>query len=200
MNESLFFVLLVVIVLIFLLAVPILLYEGLRKIRDPVPLRLPLLLSVIVLLVLAVILQLGLISNNDVLAGTLEMAALMLLVITLAVITPFPPFEKKIRIDPPWSLFPLLSLAGAYLLFIASVGESKAGGPLSWFTPLLPLTGWILDDAAAALHVQDIVYSPGLPLYTILLIFGLYLEVFIIAGLFYALLALLSRVPGAKEE
>jgi len=199
MNESLFFVLLVVIVLIFLLAVPILLYEGLKKIRDPVPLRFPLLLSGIVLLVLAGILRSGLIGTVDVLTGTLGMAALMLLVIALAVITPFSPFEKKIRIDPAWSLFPLLSLAGAYLLFIASVGESRAGGPLSWFTPLLPLTGWILDDTATVLHVKDIVYAPG-PLYTFLLTAGLYLEVFIVAGLFYALLALLSRVPGAKEE
>ncbi|MFA4848733.1 MAG: hypothetical protein WC626_03320 [Methanoregula sp.] len=197
MNETLFFILLVMIVLIFLLAVPALLYAGLKKIADPVPLWLPLLLSGIVLLVLAGSLQFRVINNSDVLLETLEMAILMLLVITLAVISPFPPFEKKIRIDPPIAIFPLLSLVGVYLLFLASLGESLEGGPLSWFSPLLPLTGWILDGAAASLHIQDIVYAPGLQMHTILLATGLYLEVFIIAGLFYALLSVL---PRAKDE
>jgi len=197
MNETLFFLLLLVIGLIFLLAVPALIYAGLKKITDPVPLWLPLLLSGIVLLVQAGSLQLGIFNNSDVLAETLVVAVLMLLVITLAVISPFPPFEKKIRIDPPWSLFPLLSFAGAYLLFLASTGESMEGGPLPWFSPLLPLNGWVLDDTAAALHVQDIVYAPGLQIHTILLAAGLYMEVFIIAGLFYALLSVL---PKAKNE
>jgi len=193
MNETLFFILLVIIVLAFLLAVPALLYAGLKKIASPVPLWLPLILSGIVL---AVSVQPGVINTGDVLAGSLVMATIMLLVISLAVISPFPPFEKRIAIDSG-AVFPLLSLAGAYLLFLASLGESLEGGPLPWFSPLLPLTGWILDGAAAVFHVQDIVYAPGLPIHTILLAVGLYLEVFIIAALFYALLSVL---PRAKNE
>jgi len=197
MDPTLFFVLLVVIVLIFVLAVPALLYAGLKRIANPVPLRLPLLVSGLVVLVLAGILQAGIFGGGDTLAVTLVLATLMLLVMVLAVISPFPYFEKKIRVDPPWAVFPLISFVGAYLLFLTTMGESKEGGPLNEFSLLLPFTGWILDGAASLLHLGDVVYSSALQVHTILLIIGYYLEVFIFAGLFYLVM---SVVPKAKNE
>lgn len=157
MDETLFFILLVVIVLFFVTAAPFLLYAGIRKISTPAPMWIPLVLSVLSLLLFAVFLQLKILNTGDVLIDTLIYAVFLLLVIVLGVISAFPPFEKKIRIDPPWSIFPLLVLVGTYFLFIASLGESKEGGPLPWFSPLLPLTGWIIDDVTTIFHAGDLV-------------------------------------------
>jgi len=177
--------------LIFILIVPTILYAGLRKIADPVPHWLPTLLAVFVLLVIEGILQLNVIGHGNSMVGTLVMFSLMLLLTSLAVISPYLWFGKKIGIVRPWLIFTLLSFIGVALLFWSTLGESREGGPLPQFTLLLPLTGWILDGFAAILHIQEIVYSAALPVHTLLLAGGLYLEVFIIAGLFYALLTML---------
>jgi hypothetical protein len=182
---------------IFILIVPALLYAGFRKLANPVPLHLPLILAFLVLLVMAGILMFRIFPEPSSMAGTLVSFALMLLLTSLAVITPFFWIGNRTGIDRPWFIFSLLSFIGVGLMFLSTMGESREGGPLPQFFLLLPLTGWILDGFAAILHVQEIVYAPGLQIHTLLLAVGLYLEVFIIAGLFYALLSVL---PKAKNE
>ena len=199
MYSGVFYILLAVITLIFIFAVPVLLYLGLRKIANPVPLWLPLFISGLVVLVLAGILQAGIFNNTDPLVTTLLLATIMLLVMTLAVISPFPYFEKKIRIDPLMIVFPLISLVGVYLLFLASMGESKQGGPLSSFSLLLPITGWLFDGAATLLHGGDVVYSSPL-LHTVILAIGYYFEVFILAGVFYLVMSLMPEAGNRKPE
>jgi hypothetical protein len=188
--ENLIFPLVILLFIIFILVVPSVLYAGFRKIRDPVPSWLPLLSVGIVLLVLAGLIQLNVISHGNSMIGTLLIFSLMLLLTTLAVISSYLLFGKKAGIDRPWATFSLLSFISVFLLFWSTMGESREGGPLPMFFLLLPLTGWIIDGAAAVLHIQDIVYSPALPVHTLLQVLGLYLEVFIIAGLFYALMSL----------
>jgi len=182
---------------IFILIVPALLYAGFRKFKNPVPLRLLLILAVLDLLVMMGIFESGIFPEPGSMAGTLVSFALMLLLTSLAVITPFFWIGNRTGIERPWLIFTLLSFVGVVLMFISTMGESLEGGPLPRFFLLLPLTGWILDGFAAILQVQDIVYSPATLVHTFLLAVGLYLEVFIIAALFYVLL---SGLPVAKNE
>jgi hypothetical protein len=183
--------------LTFILLVPWLLYTGLRKISDPVPLRLPLLLAVFVLLVMGGILQFKVLGKGNSMAGTLLMFSLMLLLTSLAVITPYFWFGNRTGIDRPLLIFSLLSFIGIFLMFWTTLGESREGGPLPRFFLLLPLTGWFFDLLAYLLNIGDIVYSAALPVHTLLVAAGLYGEVFIIAAVFYALLSVL---PRAKNE
>jgi hypothetical protein len=182
---------------IFILVVPGLLYAGFRKFANPVPLKLPLILAVLVLLVMMGIPESGIFPEPSSIAGTLVSFALMLLLTSLAVITPFFWIGNRTGIERPWLIFSLLSFVGVVLMFLSTMGESLEGGPLPRFFLLLPLTGWILDSFATILQVQDIVYSPATPVHTLLLATGLYLEVFIIAALFYVLL---SGLRVAKNE
>jgi|WetSurMetagenome_2_1015567.scaffolds.fasta_scaffold331678_2 hypothetical protein len=197
MYEDLIFPLVIILFVLFILIVPWLLYTGLRNIADPVPLRFPLLLTVLVLLVMGGILQFHVFKEPNSVAGTITYFSLFLLLTSLAVITPYFWFGNKTGIDRPWLIFTLLSFIGVFLMFLSTMGESREGGPLNQFFLLLPLTGGILDVSANFLNVQDIVYSPALPVHTLLLAAGLYLEVFVIAAMFYTLLSVL---PRAKNE
>ena len=197
MYEDLIFPLVTILFLLFIVVVPMALYTGLRKIADPVPLWLPLLLAFFVLLALGGILQFSVFGKDSVLAGTLAYFSLMLLLTTLAVITPYFWLGKRTGICRPWLVFSLLSFIGVALMFFTTMGEAREGGPLPQFFQMLPLTGWIFDGLAAILNIQGIVYSATLPVHTLLLAVGLYLEIFIIAGLFYVLPGVLSP---AKNE
>lgn len=196
MYEDLIFPLVTILFLLFIVVVPMALYTGLRKIADPVPLWLPLLLAFFVLLALGGILRFGVFGKDSVLAGTLVSFSLMLLLTTLAVITPYLWFGKRTGITRPWLVFSLLSFIGVALMFFTTMGEAREGGPLPRFFLVLPLTGWIFDGLAALLNLQEIVYSGTLPVHTLLLAAGLYLEMFIIAGLYYLLMSGLPRVKN----
>jgi hypothetical protein len=188
--ENLIFPLVVILFLIFIFIIPSVLYAVFRKIANPVPCWFPLLLAVFVFMVTGAILQFNLIGRDNVLVGTLVMFSLMLLLTTLAVITPYVWFGKKTGIVRPWLTFSLLSFIGAALVFYSTMGESLEGGPLPHFSPALPFTGWILDSLASVLHIQEIVYSPVLPVHTLLRTFGLYLQALIIAAVYFGLLSL----------
>jgi hypothetical protein len=200
MYEDLVFPLILVLSVLFILVVPWLLYAGFRKIANPVPLRLPLLLAAFVLMLMAGIIQFKVFRELNSMAGTLVWFFLMLLLTSLAVITPYFWFGDKTRIERPWLIFSLLSVIGVFLMFWTTLGESREGGPLPQFFLLLPLTGGIIDISASLLHIGDIVYSSDLPVHTLLLAAGLYVEVFVIAAMFYVLLTVLSRAKNETRE
>lgn len=197
MYEDLIFPLVIILFLLFIVVVPMALYTGIRRIANPVPFWLPLLLAFLVLLAMEGIFRFRVIGNDSVLAGTLVYFSLLLLLTSLAVITPYLWFGKRTGINRPWLVFSLLSFISVGLMFFTTMGESREGGPLPQFFQMLPLTGWIFDGLANLLHIQDIAYSATLTVHTLLLAIGLYLEVFIIAGLFYILPGVLSP---AKNE
>jgi hypothetical protein len=176
----------------FILFVPSLLYVFFRKLANPVPLWAPLILAVLVLLAMVGLTGSKIFPEPSSIAGTLVMFTLMLLLVSLAVITPYFWIGSRTGIERPWLVFSLLSFIGVFLMFMSTMGEAREGGPLPQFLLLLPLTGWIIDTLTAILHLGDIVYSPALPVHTVLLAAGLWLEVFIIAAMFYALLGGLS--------
>ena len=190
MSGDLTFPLVVILFLIFIILVPWLLCKAIRKIASPVPPWLPLSAAMVVLLVMGGILSLNVIDKANVLAGTLVLFSLLLLLITLAVITPYIWLGKKTGITRPWLVFSLLTFIGAALMFYSTMGHSFEGKPLPPFTPALPLVGWSLDGLAAILNLQEIVYSPALPVHTLLTAVGLYLQALIIAAVYFGLLSL----------
>jgi drug/metabolite transporter (DMT)-like permease len=192
MYEDLIFPLIMVLSLLFIIIVPCLLYAGLKKIANPVPLWLPLLLAVVVLLVMGGILQFHIFTEPNSMAGTLVYFFLFLILTSLAVITPYLWIGEKNTTGRPWLILALLSFIGVIMMFWTTMGESKEGGPLPQFFPLLPLTGGILDVSASLLNSRDIVYSADLPVHTLLLAAGLYLEVFIMATLICVLAGMLA--------
>jgi len=152
---------------------------------------------VVVLVVMVGLITLDFFGPGSSMAGTFILFSLMLLLTTLAVITPYLWFGQKTGIVRPWATFSLLSFLGVFMMFWSTMGESREGGPLPGFFLLLPLTGWIFDGATDILNIRDIVYSPEFPVHTLLLALGLYLEVLIVSGIFYALMGML---PRAKNE
>jgi hypothetical protein len=188
--ENLILPLVIILFLLFILVVPSVLYRAIRKIADPVSVWMPVLLAGVVLLVMAGILRFNLIARDNTLAGTLVIFSLILFLTSLGIITPYLWFGKKTGIDRPWLIFSCLSFFGVASMFYTTMGHSYEGQPLSPFGQLLPLTGWILDSLAALFNLQEIVYSALLPVHTILLAFGLYLQILIIATVYFGLLSL----------
>jgi len=187
---------LVVLFILFVFILPPLLYLALKKIADPVPLWVSPLFAVIVL----GFLYTGIISSDNAYENNLILFALIFLISTFAVIGPYPFFEKKIRIQNPWKLFPFAAFIGTALFLIATMGEIYAGRPWSAFSSSLPLTGWILDGLANLLQVQGTVYAYYSHVYRTLWACGFYLEIFIIAVVYYAVLARLYPAGTGQEQ
>ncbi len=89
MNENLIFPLVMLLFLIFILIIPSVLHAGVRKIATPVPFWLPLLLAAGVFLIAGGILGGDLIEKGNVFVGTLVIFTFILLLMSLAVITPY---------------------------------------------------------------------------------------------------------------
>ena len=200
MYENLIFPLVVLIFLVFVLIIPVLLYKGLKKLADPVPFWIPVGLAVATLFILAVLQQTGALLDPGAMAGTLLMFALMFLLVALAVVTPYFYFERNRGTGMPWLIFSLLSFAGCCLFFSATMAESLHGMPLPLFNSRIPGSGWFLDTIISALSLNELVYAFDSPVYLIVLAICLYLDVFIIAVMYYAVLSIVPPSGGQQEN
>ncbi|MDD1694734.1 MAG: hypothetical protein LUQ71_08420 [Methanoregula sp.] len=200
MYENLIFPLVVLLFLVFVFIVPMVLYTCLKRIANPVPRWLPVALTIADLLLLSWVLLSGVISEGDVLTGTLLIFFLMLMLVSLAVVTPYLFFGKKTSTDNPWITFSLLSFIGAALFFSTTMAELKVGMPLPVFGSRMPGSGWAVDTVISVLSLGDSVYAFDSPVYYPVLAVCLYLDVFVIAGLYYAVMSMqqpsVNRQPG----
>ena len=197
MNENLIFPLVMLLFLIFILIIPSVLYAGVRKIATPVPFWLPLLLAAGVFLIAGGILGGDLIEMDNVFVGTLVIFTFILLLMSLAVITPYLWLGEKTEIVRPGLYFTCLSVFAVALFFYSTMGHAYEGEPFSPFGQVLPLSGWILDGFAMIFNLQNIVYSPAIPLvHTLLLMVGHYLQALIIATAFFGLMSVQSVLPN----
>ncbi|MFA5332252.1 MAG: hypothetical protein WC342_07725 [Methanoregula sp.] len=178
----------VILVLLFIFAVPSILYLGIKKIADPVPYYFPPVVGIAVIILLGYCMTGSGISENV----TGFITAIFLLV-SVAIIGPYPLFEKKIGARFPWHIFPLMSFLGIVIFFIPSMGESVPGSSLPLFGTASPLTGWIFDGFANLLSLQDVMYATNSPVYTIFWAGSFYLEVFVISFLYYFWLSLIPH-------
>ena len=64
--------------------------------------------------------------------------SLIFLLSSLAVIGPYPLFEKKIGAKNPWQVFTLMSFVGVALFFFLTMGERFEGSHLRRFSPHSP--------------------------------------------------------------
>lgn len=178
----------VILVLLFIFAVPSVLYLGIKKIADPV------LIYVLPILGIAVIILFGYcMTGSGISENVTGFITAIFLLISLAVIGPYPLFEKKIGARSPWQIFPLMSFLGIAIFFIPSMGESVPGSSLPLFGTASPLTGWIFDGFANLLSLQDVMYATNSPVYTIVWAGSFYLEVFVISLVYYFWLSLVSH-------
>lgn len=189
MYENLIFPSVLFLVIFFIIAGPAACYLALRKIADPVPYWVPLALAALVLLVMGSLLWSGMIGESNTLSSVLVIYSLTFLLLSLAIATPYLWFKNMTGIDRPWLIFSLLSLISIALVFFSTMGEHRTGELHSPFSPAILLTGWILDGFTSFFGLQEIVYSPALPVHTLLYTFGICLQAFIIAAVYFALMS-----------
>ena len=189
MNENLIFPAVLVLVIIFVIAGPAACYLALRKIADPVPSWLPLVLAALVLVVMGGLLWSGVIGESNTLSSVIVIYSITFLLLSLAIATPYLWFKKKTGIDRPWLIFSLLSIISIALVFFSTMGEHRTGELLPPFSPDLLLTGWILDGFTGIFGLREIVYSPALPVHSLFYTFGICLQAFIIAAVYFALIS-----------
>lgn len=184
--------------LLFIFVFPTLLYLALKKIAEPVPFWLPLLLVIPVIGIL--ILSRGLFKGPGLVENILLPFSLIFLLSTLAVIGPYPLFEKKIDTKNPWQVFTLMSFVGVALFFFSTMGERLEGQPSPPLFSTFPLSGWIFDGLANVLHLQGAVYAFNSTVYSTLWTCAFYLEVFFVAFLYYAVLGLISSCDAKADK
>jgi hypothetical protein len=93
---------------------------------------------------------------------------------------------------------PFAAFIGTALFLIATKGEIYAGRPWPAFSSSLLLTDWILDGPAILLQVQGTVYAFYSYVYRTLWACGFYREMFIIAVIYYAVLARIYPADTGK--
>ncbi|MDD1690636.1 MAG: hypothetical protein LUQ66_08255 [Methanoregula sp.] len=179
---------------LFIIAVvPLLLYAGLKKIVNPVPVVLPVIIAGIVLIPLDFITQelftLDLIrmERGDVALLSNAYFALVILFGAMAVVTAFAFLERKMA-QRHWIAMAPAALAGAVCTGISLIIETTAEGPWPHYSLRLPVfIGVFMDYIIAVFHLGDVVYGHGSQVYNLILYAGLFLEVFIVSVLVYAL-------------
>jgi len=189
--------LLLVLFLFFIIPGPWLLLTGLRKLADPVPLYLPVLVSGIVLLVTCGLSVSGILENAGVLAGTLGVFGIMFLMVTLAVITPYCYFRSAEKNGDPWMILSLLAFIGNFLVYFTILDAVRTDRPLPLFGSRMIGSGHLLDIVISALGVGETVYTISSPFYFVIMVAALWLDVFIISFLYFWLLSLL---PAAFRQ
>jgi len=131
----------IVLLVLFVFIIPLLLYCGLKRILNPLPLWLfPLFAIVVIDLIYT-----GILSGNNLYNNELLLFALILLLSTFAVVGPYPVFEKKIQIKNSWIVLSSAAFIGSALFIMTTLGEIYVGRPWPAFSSSLPLTGWIFD-------------------------------------------------------
>jgi len=187
----------IIIFLLLIFVIPTVLYLALKKIADPVPLWLPLLPVIPVIGIFSS----GLVGGQGLVENILLPFSLIFLLSSLAVIGPYPLFEKKIGAKNLWQVFTLMSFVGVALFFFSTMGDRLEGQPSPPLFSTFPLSGWIIDGLANVLHLQDAVYAFNSHVYSTLWACAFYLEIFFIAFLYYAVLGWVSSCnAGAGEK
>ncbi|MCK9630044.1 MAG: hypothetical protein M0R30_00220 [Methanoregula sp.] len=194
---------------LFIIAVvPLLLYAGLKRIVNPVPVVLPVLIAGIIIIPLDYItlklftLDLIRMERGDVILLSNAFFALVILFGAVAVVTAFAYLKRKMAQKWHWIAMAPAAFAGAVCTGISLIIETTAEGPWPHYFHRLPVfIGVFMDYIIAVFHLGDVVYGHGSQVYNLILYAGLFLEVFIVSVLVYALTCFLwSRVNPRKDQ
>lgn len=196
MVQELILPLLCILFLFFVIAGPVLLYRGLKRLADPVPPALPLLISGLVIVLWGWIQVSGILKDAGVVAGTLAVFTLMFFLVTLAIVTAYSFFSRPVSDGGPWLAFALLAFIGNCMFFLTTMGHYRVGMPLPDLGSRVPGSGNLLDLAITALNVGDIAYAFDSPVYSPALAFALYLNVFVLSAGYFWVLSMLPAPAG----
>ena len=194
-------------VLFVIAVVPLLLYAALKRIVNPVPVVLPVIIAGIVLIPLDYIIQmlftLDLIrmERGDVALLSNAYFALVILFGAVAVVTAFAFLERTMAQKRHWIAMAPAAFAGAVCTGISLIIETTAEGPWPHYFLRLPVfIGFFMDYIIAVFHPGDVVYGHGSQVYNLILYAGLFLEVFIVAVLVCALTCFLWPRENPRKD
>jgi len=168
----------------------------LKKITKTIPVWLPPLLAGLTAAVYAVLAPSGPAPEYFV----IPMLFLMLTFVIMAVLGAFSFFEGKDPGARPWVAVALVSYIAVLLLglfFLGGSVEARVGQPAPGFSYRFPLLGLAMDGIIPLLNLSSLAYFP--PWNSILLMIGLYIEVFLCsAAIFYVMAE--ARKRAAVEQ
>ncbi len=167
-----------------------------RKLADPVPVYLPILVAVVVLIITCWISVSGMLSSAGVLVGTLTVFSIMFLLVTLAVVTPYFWFRKPERNRDSWLGLTLLAFIGNFLTYFTILDGVKPDRPLPFNGSRFPGSGNLLDLIVSGSGFGEAVYTVHSPWYIVLMMAALWLDVLFISAVY---LGLLSVLPSSME-
>ncbi|MFA4877155.1 MAG: hypothetical protein WC586_07045 [Methanoregula sp.] len=170
-------------------------YLLIRKIANTIPVYVPPILAGLTAVVYAFLAPDGPAPEYFV----IPMLFLMLTFVIMAELGAFSLFEGKDLGMPPWAAVALVSYIAMLLLGIFFLGgsvEARAGQPAPGFSYRFPVLGPVMDCLIWLLNLSSFSYVP--PWNSILLMIGLYLEVFIGTAAIFFLMAG-ARKRAVKE-
>jgi hypothetical protein len=157
----------------------------LKKIIKKIPVWLPPLLAGLTAVVYAVLAPGGPAPEYFV----IPMLFLMLTFVIMPVLGAFSLFDREDPGDRPWVAVALVSYVAVLLLglfFLGGSAEARVGQPAPGFSYRFPLLGLVMDGLTGLLNLSSFIYFP--PWNSILLMIGLYIEVFLCsAAIFYVM-------------
>ena len=175
----------------FAIAGPWLALTAMRKLADPVPVYLPVLVAVIVLIITCWLSVSGMLYSAGVLVGTLTVFSIMFLLVTLAVVTPYCWFRKPERNGDSWLSLALLAFIGNFLTYFTILDGVRPDRPLPFFGSRFPGSGNLLDLIVSGSGLGEAVYSVHFPCYIVLMMAALWLDVLFISAVYFGLLSVL---------
>jgi hypothetical protein len=179
--------------------VPILLYTGLKKIVNPVPFWLPVLLAIIAFIVTQIL------PPKDPGMVTAIVSALLFFGLNaLVVIIPLPLFRKQIDLENTKNVCFILIAAAFIEIFcltysILNQHDMMIGRSWTHAIDRFPFfVGWLIDGVIQFYHATDYVYAYESKVYYLIMSAGYYLEVILVSGVLYAGLCFLFPLkrPG----
>jgi hypothetical protein len=199
MFSELFWPALILGALISLLILPLLIYIGLKKIKNPVPFWLPAGFAIAAFLISDIFL-----SKEQGMFAAVAHALLFFLLCALAIIIPLPLFRKKMDLENTENVSYVLIPAALVEIFclvysIVNQHDMMIGRPWTHAADRFPfLVGWLMDGVIQSYHATDVVYAYESPIYGLVMSAGFYLEVILVSGALYAVLCFLFpvKMPG----
>jgi hypothetical protein len=119
--------LLIALFFVFAIAGPWLALTGMRKLADPVPVYLPVIIAGVVLIITCWLSSGGILYDAGVLVGTLAAFSIMFILVTLAVVTPYCWFKKPGRKGDSWLALSLLAFTGNIMTYFYHPGRREIG-------------------------------------------------------------------------
>jgi hypothetical protein len=179
---------LLVLFVAFAIAGPWLALKGMRKLADPVPVYLPVLVAVVVLIITSWLSFSGLLYSAGGITGTLVVFSIMFFLVTLAIVTPYCWFRKPGMTKESWLSLSLLAFIGNFMTYFTILDGVRSDRPLPFFASRFPGSGNLLDLIVSGSGFGEAIYTVHSPWYFVLMMAALWLDVLFISAMYFGLI------------